>query len=60
MGKEFIWLIDSQKPRTGPILEKGKTHKASDYPSHVVEYWIKTKVAKWVGEKEKSEKKEKE
>lgn len=53
MTKEFIWLIDSQLPRKGPMLEKGKVYKTSDFPSHVVEYWVKTKVAKWVGEKSK-------
>lgn len=57
MAKEFVWLIGSQLPRKGPPLVKGATHKASDYPSAVVEYWVKTKVAKWVGEKSKTKEK---
>ena len=57
MAKEFIWNLDSQLPRKGPMLEKGKAHKASDYPAQVVEYWVKSGAAEWVGEtKPKKEK----
>lgn len=60
MAKEFIWKLDSQLPRRGPVLEKGKAHKASDYPPHVVEFWISTGAAEWIDDKSKSKAKEKE
>jgi len=60
MAKEFIWNLDSQLPRQGPMLEKGKAHKASDYPAHVVEFWVKSGAAEWVEDKSKVKVKEKE
>lgn len=56
--KYFEWLVDSCFPRKGPKLEKGKVHKTSDYPSDVVEQWVKTKAAKYVKDKSKEEDKE--
>jgi len=50
MAKKFIWLLDSQVPRKGPKLEKGKEHLAGNYPNSTVETWIKTKAAKWAKE----------
>lgn len=56
--KHFEWLLDSCFPRKGAKLEKGKIHKVGDYPSHVVEEWVKIKAAKYVKDKSKEEEKE--
>ena len=53
--KYFKWLLDSCIPRKGPELEKGKIHNVSDYPLHVVDEWVRTKVAKYVKDKSKEE-----
>ena len=53
--KYFEWLLDSNTPRKGPKLVKGKIHKSGDYPPHVVDEWIKTKAAKYVKDKAKEE-----
>ena len=53
--KYFKWLLDSCSPRKGPKLEKGKIHKTGNYPSDVVEQWVKTKAAKYVKDKSKKE-----
>lgn len=53
--KHFEWLLDSNTPRKGPKLVHGEVHNVDDYPSHVVEHWIKTKAAKYVKDKSKKE-----
>ena len=53
--KYFEWLIGSCFPRKGPKLEKGKIHRTGDYPSHVVDEWVKTKAAKYVKDKSTKE-----
>lgn len=57
MAKEFIWLIGSQLDGNRKLLEKGQVHNTSDYPIAWVEEWVRTKVAKWVGEKSKTKEK---
>jgi hypothetical protein len=46
--RKFIWLVDSSWPRSPfePYLQKGKTYRARDFRSYVVEEWVKTKAAK--------------
>lgn len=58
MTKEFQWKVDSQIARNGSRLIKGEIYKASDFPADVVDEWIKTGVAKKVGEKLKTKEKE--
>ena len=58
MPKQFIWLVDSQSPRKGPMLIKNELHTTADYSADVVEYWVKSGVAEWVGEKSKKKEKE--
>ena len=55
MAKEFIWLMSSQLDANRKLLEKGQVYKTSDFPS--AEEWVKTKAAKWVGEKSKTKEK---
>ena len=54
--KQFVWLLDSSSPRKGPGLKKGELHNVKDYPTHVVEYWVKTGAARYVQDSPKSKK----
>ena len=56
--KQFEWLLDSCTPRKGPKLVKGEAHRTGDYPSHVVDEWVKTKAAKYVKDKSNKEDKQ--
>jgi len=56
MAKQFTWLLDNQVPRSGPELKKGETHKASDYPADVVEWWVTQGAAEYTGDKPKKSK----
>ena len=56
MSKKFKWLLDDQKPRKGPNLEKGKVHNAADYPPAVVDYWIESGAAELADKQKKEEK----
>ena len=53
---KFVWLRGDEIPRKGPPLKHGQEHAASDYPAHVVEWWIKSGAAKPVQSKTKKEK----
>lgn len=46
--KNFEWLLDSNTPRKGGRLEKGKVYKVESYPEDTVAEWVKTKAAKYV------------
>ena len=48
MGEQFIWVMVSQVPNSGAVLEQGKTYNVKDYGADIVAEWVRSGAAKYV------------
>lgn len=56
MERQFTWLEVDSYANGSVLLEQGKTYKVADFGEDVVSWWVKSKVAKYVGTETKKEK----
>jgi len=46
--KKFVWLIERQHPRSGPVLEPGQEYDVAQFGEGRVSVWVKSGAAKYV------------